>query len=112
LISCLSALTVSGYLKQHQVEHYRRLSAVRTHGDWEGWTSFFLEGVAAAASDAERGIIAMSSLVATDQPATTRETSRPQSSTLHSEFMKPGVAKSLTRSAVRPGQFVRRLLTN
>jgi len=58
---------LSGYLKQHQAEYYRRLSAVRTHGDWEGWVSFFLEGVAAAAEDAERGVVAIASLVATDR---------------------------------------------
>lgn len=58
---------VSGYLKQHQAEYYRRLSAVRTEGDWEGWVAFFLEGVAAAASQAERGIISIASLVAADR---------------------------------------------
>lgn len=58
---------LSGYLKQHQAEYYRRLSNVRTDGDWEGWVSFFLEGVATAATDAERGIVAIASLVATDR---------------------------------------------
>ncbi len=58
---------LSGYLKQHQAEYYRRLSAVRTHGDWEGWIAFFLEGVEAAATDAERGIVAIASLVAADR---------------------------------------------
>jgi len=45
---------LSGYLKQHQAEYYRRLSAVRTEGDWEGWVAFFLEAVASAAAEAER----------------------------------------------------------
>ena len=58
---------VSGYLKQHQAEYYRRLSAVRTDGDWEGWVAFFLEGVEFAASQAERGIVAIASLVAADR---------------------------------------------
>ncbi|MBX9610761.1 MAG: Fic family protein [Burkholderiales bacterium] len=58
---------VSGYLKTHQAEYDRRLSAVRTEGDWEGWVAFFLEGVAAAASDAERGIVAIASLIAADR---------------------------------------------
>lgn len=58
---------LSGYLKQHQAEYYRRLSSVRTDGDWEGWVSFFLEGVATAATDAERGIVAIASLVAADR---------------------------------------------
>jgi Fic family protein len=58
---------LSGYLKQHQAEYYRRLSAIRTEGDWEGWVSFFLEAVAMAAADAERSIVALASLVAGDR---------------------------------------------
>ncbi len=58
---------LSGYLKQHQVEYYRRLSAIRTDGDWESWVSFFLEGVATAAADAEKNIIAVASLIAADR---------------------------------------------
>lgn len=58
---------LSGYLKQHQAEYYRRLSGVRTDGDWEGWVRFFLEAVAAAAAEAERGIVAIASLVAADR---------------------------------------------
>lgn len=57
----------SGYLKQHQAEYYRRLSAIRTEGDWEAWVSFFLEGVYVAAGDAERNIIEVASLVAADR---------------------------------------------
>lgn len=55
---------LSGYLKQHQAEYYRRLSIIRTEGDWESWVAFFLEGVATACSDAERSIIAIASLIA------------------------------------------------
>lgn len=58
---------LSGYLKQHQAEYYRRLSAIRTEGDWESWVAFFLEGVAVAAGDAERNIIEVASLVAADR---------------------------------------------
>ena len=58
---------LSGYLKQHQSEYYRRLSAIRNDGDWEGWVCFFLEAVAVAATDAERGIVAIASLVAADR---------------------------------------------
>ena len=58
---------LSGYLKQHQAEYYRRLSNVRTEGDWEGWVAFFLEGVAEAAAEAERNIVAIASLVAADR---------------------------------------------
>ena len=58
---------LSDYLKRHQAEYYRRLSAIRDDGDWEGWVSFFLEGVAAASTDAERGIINVASLITADR---------------------------------------------
>ena len=58
---------LSGYLKHHQAEYYRRLSAIRTDGDWESWVTFFLEGVTTAAGDAEKNIIEVASLVATDR---------------------------------------------
>jgi Fic family protein len=58
---------VSAYLKQHQSEYYQRLSAVRTEGDWEGWVAFFLKGVARAADTAERGIVALASLINSDR---------------------------------------------
>lgn len=60
-------LYLSGYLKRYQTEYYRRLSVIRTEGDWEAWVSFFLEGVAAVASEAEQSIIAIASLVAADR---------------------------------------------
>jgi len=58
---------LSGYLKQHQMEYYRRLSAIRTEGDWEGWVALFLEGVATAAADAERNVIAIASQISADR---------------------------------------------
>ena len=60
-------LYLSAYLKQHQAEYYRRLSAIRSEGDWEGWIAFFLEGVAVAASEAERSIVAIASQVTADR---------------------------------------------
>lgn len=60
-------LYLSGYLKQHQSEYYRLLSNIRTNGDWEAWVAFFLEGVADAAADAERNIVAIATLVSTDR---------------------------------------------
>lgn len=58
---------LSGYLKRHQAEYYRLLSAIRTEGDWEAWVGFFLEGVEAAAAEAEQDIVALASLVAADR---------------------------------------------
>jgi Fic family protein len=45
-------LYLSLFFKRHRDEYYRRLSAVRTEGDWEGWTVFFLEAVATIAEEA------------------------------------------------------------
>ena len=55
---------LSGYLKQHQMEYYRLLSVIRTEGNWEDWISFFLAGVSTAATEAERSIIEIASLLA------------------------------------------------
>jgi len=45
-------LYLSLFLKTHRHEYYRRLTAVRRDGDWEGWLAFFLEGVASVAREA------------------------------------------------------------
>jgi Fic family protein len=58
---------LSGYLKKHQFEYYRRLANVRLEGDWEGWITFFLEGVVEAAAEAERSVINIASLVGQDR---------------------------------------------
>ena len=44
-------LYLSLAFKRHRQEYYDRLAAVRTAGDWEGWTVFFLECVREAADD-------------------------------------------------------------
>jgi cell filamentation protein, protein adenylyltransferase len=38
-------LYLSLYLKQNRDEYYRHLQRIRTHGEWEAWVTFFLEGV-------------------------------------------------------------------
>ncbi len=58
---------LSGHLKQHQSAYYRHLSAIRTEGDWEGWVAFFLDGVVAAAQQAEANIVALASLINADR---------------------------------------------
>ncbi len=45
-------LYLSHYFKLHRTEYYDRLQATRDKGDWEGWTLFFLRGVAEVAQDA------------------------------------------------------------
>ena len=47
-------LYLSLFFRRHQAEYYRRLSRVRTDGDWEGWLDFFLDGVATVGEEAVR----------------------------------------------------------
>ncbi|MBN1911826.1 MAG: Fic family protein [Pirellulales bacterium] len=44
-------LYLSLAFKRHRQEYYRRLMEVRDHGDWEGWTAFFLRAVREASED-------------------------------------------------------------
>jgi Fic family protein len=60
-------LYLSLYFKRHRDEYYRRLSAVRTHGDWEGWTDFFLDGVATVADEAVASARELFALVTRDR---------------------------------------------
>lgn len=45
-------LHLSGYLKRNKREYTDRLLAVSQHADWEGWLSFFLQGIRTQATDA------------------------------------------------------------
>ncbi len=47
-------LYLSVAFRRAQPEYYARLAAVRTDGDWEGWTRFFLGCVREAADDGVR----------------------------------------------------------
>jgi Fic family protein len=60
-------LYLSIAFKRRQSEYVSRLGAVRAEGDWEGWTSFFLECVAAAADDGVAVAQTIHALVARDR---------------------------------------------
>src|SRR5207253_2923267 len=60
-------LYLSLFFKRHQDEYYRRLNAVRTEGDWEGWTDFFLDGVATIADEAVASVRELFALVTADR---------------------------------------------
>lgn len=60
-------LYISLFFKRHRAEYYRRLDAVRTTGDWEGWTAFFLDGVATIADEAVASARAIFARVADDR---------------------------------------------
>lgn len=45
-------LYLSIFFKRNRPAYYDRLQAIREAGDWEGWLSFFLEGVAEVSEEA------------------------------------------------------------
>ena len=60
-------LYLSLFFKRHQREYYRRLDAVRTGGDWEGWLDFFLDGVATIADEAVASARDLFALISADR---------------------------------------------
>ncbi len=47
-------LYISYYFKKHHMEYYQRLDRVRTHGDFEGWVTFYLKAIKCSCIDAHR----------------------------------------------------------
>ena len=60
-------LYISLAFRREQQEYFARLAAVRSHGDWEGWNSFFLECVRDAAQDGVRVSQTLHALVGEDR---------------------------------------------
>ena len=60
-------LYISAAIRRDQAGYYQRLSAVRTDGDWEGWTEFFLRCVRSAADDGVSVATQISALVSDDR---------------------------------------------
>jgi Fic family protein len=60
-------LYLSLYFKRHRDMYYRRLDAVRTDGDWEGWIEFFLDGVTTIADEAVASARELFARVAADR---------------------------------------------
>lgn len=60
-------LYLSLFFKRHRADYYRRLDAVRSDGDWEGWLDFFLDGVATIADEAVTSARELFALVAADR---------------------------------------------
>jgi Fic family protein len=42
----------SYYFKKHHLEYYQRLDRVRTHGDFEGWITYYLQAIRDSSLDA------------------------------------------------------------
>ncbi len=60
-------LYLSLAFKRRQQEYYAGLASIRTDGDWEGWTTFFLECVREAADDGVRVARALHALIGRDR---------------------------------------------
>jgi Fic family protein len=60
-------LYLSLFFKRHRDDYYRRLTAVRIEGDWEGWLDFFLDGVTTIADEAVASARELFALVASDR---------------------------------------------
>ena len=60
-------LYLSLFFKHHRQEYYERLGAVRTHGDWEGWLAYFLEGITVIGDESVQLIRALFEVVDRDR---------------------------------------------
>jgi Fic family protein len=60
-------LYLSAAFRRRQQNYYSRLAAVRTDGDWEGWTTFFLDCVREAAEDGVRVATSLHALLGRDR---------------------------------------------
>ncbi len=60
-------LYLSLAFKRRQQEYYARLGDVRTEGEWEAWTRFYLECVREAADDGVRAAQAIFALIGKDR---------------------------------------------
>jgi Fic family protein len=72
-------LYLSLHLKQHRAEYYRLLQDVRATGNWEGWLTFFLEGVASTANQAFDAASRIVALYKEDRERISAESDRPGS---------------------------------
>ena len=75
-------LYLSLFFKANRDEYYRRLQAVRTDGDWEGWLRFFLEGVIETAGQAVATAKRLLDLFEQDRTTIEEQLGRTASSTL------------------------------
>lgn len=65
----LPLLYLSLYLKEHQLEYYAHLNAIRTSSDWTGWFRFFLAGIIAVADNATETASKLNRRISADRRA-------------------------------------------
>jgi Fic family protein len=87
LILCVSGilkqplLYLSLYFKTHHSHYYELLQRVRTHGDWEAWLEFFLDGIIVTSTQATATAKEILGLFETDRERI-KNLGRPASSAL------------------------------
>jgi Fic family protein len=93
-------LYLSLYFKQHREVYYDLLQRVRTHGAWEEWLQFFLEGVIETATQAAESAKRLLDLFEEDRKQI-EGLGRAASSTLrvHYHFQKKPITDMLKASA-------------
>jgi Fic family protein len=104
-------LYLSLYLKRNRDEYYTRLQRIRTHGEWEEWLAFFLEGVIDVSGSATETTQRIVTLVGDDrQEVLTLGRAAGSASRLHDiavgdiVFTIPQAARRLELSAVSVGK--------
>jgi Fic family protein len=60
-------LYLSLYFRERRTEYYDALQRIRTHGDWEGWMRFYLDGVEVVSAQATRTARALLALFDRDR---------------------------------------------
>jgi Fic family protein len=51
-----TVVVLSLHLKQNRAAYYEKLQRIRTHGEWESWLLFYLQGVEEVAQQATETI--------------------------------------------------------
>ena len=110
-------LYLSLYLKRNRDEYYERLQRVRTHGEWEEWVRFFLEGIVEVANSAADTTRRLLTLIEGDRQRILQELGRAASSAarLHElavrevVFRIPQAARALESNEVTVGSAARNL---
>jgi len=96
-------LYLSLYFKQNRADYYDALQRVRTHGDWEGWLSFYLVGMEEVATQATATARALLSLFEADR-ARVQKVGRGAASALSVyEFLRRKIIVSIPRAAEASG---------
>lgn len=81
-------LYLSLYLKAHRSDYYRLLQEVRERGAWEAWLEFFLDGVAATATQAFDAATRIVALFKQDRERISAESKRPGSALRIYDFLQ------------------------